>query len=79
MGKVVKLKLINGIRRGRINTNRVLRAAINAKLAKAVIIGEQDDGRIYMASTEGPESALWDIEFAKMWLLSGCPEQDLGD
>lgn len=77
MGKVVRLKLVNGSRNARIATNKVLRSAVSARLAKVVVVGEQDDGRLYLASTDGPESTVWDLEFAKKWLLEGCPEQDV--
>lgn len=77
--KVVRLRVVNTSRQNRIETNKVLRSAISAKLAKVIVIGEEDNGRIYMASTDGPESVVWDLEFAKKWLLDGCPAQDVED
>jgi hypothetical protein len=74
--KVVHLRPVNLTLRNRIQANRVLRSAVAAKLAKVVVIGERDDGRIYMASSDAPETVMWDLEYAKKWLLDGCPEQD---
>lgn len=75
--KVVHLKLVDTSRINRIEANRILRNAIGAKLARVTVIGEEDDGRIYVATTHGPNAAdvVWDLEFAKKWLLEGCPEQ----
>lgn len=74
-GKVVKLKLVNGVGKNfKIRANRVL-AGARGKLEECVVIGFQPDGRIYAASTEGAGDALWLIETAKKWLLEGCPEE----
>jgi len=53
-----------------IPTERVLTSALTSNLRRAIIIGEDENGDFYFASSspDGP-SVLWDLEMAKKKLL----------
>ena len=73
MGDVVDLKgglIGSGIK---LEPDKVL-AEAKGELTEAVVIGFDQDGEIYLASSEGPGDCLWLIEVAKSFLLNGCVE-----
>jgi hypothetical protein len=56
-----------------INVERVLNAALDAKLGQVVIIGRDADGDFYFASSKSDGGdVLWDLETARLKLM-GAP------
>ena len=53
-----------------IPPERILRKATEAKLESVIVIGEAEDGSLYMASSDAnAANILWQLEQAKMLLL----------
>lgn len=65
----------NGVTRLKLDPQRVLSKALDAGLTSVVVIGYDEKGDFYFASTEpdGP-SVLWDLEKAKQMLLNVVAE-----
>lgn len=72
MGKVIEL---NNVTRLDIPVGRVLSAAKNKMPRHVMIVGWDEDGDMYFASSvaDGPE-CLWLLELAKRELLKACDE-----
>jgi hypothetical protein len=53
-----------------IDVQRVLNAAVNAELERAIVIGRTADGELYFASSKsGGGEILWDLETARLRLM----------
>lgn len=73
MGNVVKLKLVDGVGDGaRIEANKVLAGARQAKLIECTVIGTEPDGTFYLASTEGHAEVVMAMRFAEFWLFTSA-------
>lgn len=52
--------------------SRVAQGALDADLKQVVVIGEEEDGSLYLASSSGNNAEnLWLIEVAKKFILEG--------
>lgn len=60
----------------RLKASRLLGAARRENLDECIVLGYDQDGKIYAASTEGAPDTLWLMEQAKKWILDGCPSDD---
>ena len=60
----------------KVSAARVLAGARKANLDECVVLGFDQNGDIFAASTEGPGDTMWLIEQSKRWLLDGCPSDD---
>lgn len=73
---VVRLRLVEGVGSGAVvPVNKVLAGARARKLTDVVVLGYDQDGDVYAASSHGAADTNWLIDQAKQWILSGCPEQ----
>jgi len=53
-----------------IPPENVLNGAIDAGLTEVTVIGYDQDGQIYVASTTSPADVMWCLEEAKHYLLT---------
>ncbi len=60
-----------------IPVDKVLEGAVDADLKGVVIIGEDQDGELFLASSmQDASKMIWLIELAKFWFFNGhlCEE-----
>lgn len=56
----------------KVAPRKIFAGARAAQLQEAVALGWDQDGNMYLASSEGPADTLWLLEAAKAYLMNGC-------
>lgn len=71
--KLAPVTVLETITTHSLPTERVLNGALDAKLTSVIVIGWDEDGEFYFASSEASgASVVWDMEVAKKKLLEVC-------